>query len=428
MSNKNPWSGEEVKLLSELNDNASLSEIAKKFPNRSLQSIKHKLRSLRENSLEYVLNKSNRFWSEQDIKTLTECYSTEMSAEDISKIITNKSLYAIRSKANLLNLYKEPVWDKHEVKILKDNWETDTSSEEIYSLLPNKTKTQIHAKAFDLNIIRPYTDIRKIELKEIASKYNTKSEFIRYDRVSYKSAQKFGWLEEICSHMTAGVTFNYPQTFLFELLKLLHPNEKINYNDRKAIKPKEIDVYIPDLKLGFEYDGLRHHSKPEDIELDKIKDQICIDAGIKLHRILEISKEYPTPSIVRQLNKIGYEISEDLINQALKKTQEKFITAEDIVEIAKKYEWLCDFTRDNLALYGFLTKTKTKHLVSFLKQKKHTYSDEEILYLLIDCNTKWDFANKNQNAYKQLINNLERYPDASYIYKQLPRRKPTQHL
>ena len=49
----------------------------------------------------------------------------------------------------------------------------------------------------------------------------------------------------------------------------------------------ELDIFIPSLNLGIEYDGDYWHSLPDMIERDKKKDLACKEKGIKLIRIKE---------------------------------------------------------------------------------------------------------------------------------------------
>lgn len=90
-------------------------------------------------------------------------------------------------------------------------------------------------------------------------------------------------------------------------------NGQVLENDRTVIYPKEIDIYLPELRLGFEFDGTYWHADPDfykadDIidnietaeeiwEKDRQKDQICESAGIMLIRI----KEYPWLTYQKQL-------------------------------------------------------------------------------------------------------------------------------
>lgn len=60
-------------------------------------------------------------------------------------------------------------------------------------------------------------------------------------------------------------------------------------SNRKIISPKEIDIYIPDLKLGFEIDGLAWHSelrhKDRNYHLDKTN--LCKDQDVRLVHIFD---------------------------------------------------------------------------------------------------------------------------------------------
>lgn len=68
-------------------------------------------------------------------------------------------------------------------------------------------------------------------------------------------------------------------------------NEMVNYiksicsfevivNDRNVIKPKEIDIYIPELKLGFEFNGMYWHAEDKKRHLEKLN--LCTSMGVQL--------------------------------------------------------------------------------------------------------------------------------------------------
>ena len=60
-------------------------------------------------------------------------------------------------------------------------------------------------------------------------------------------------------------------------------------NDRKIIKPQELDIYIPDLKIAFEYNGLYWHSEKYGCgkEYHMKKTLKCEKLGIRLVHIFE---------------------------------------------------------------------------------------------------------------------------------------------
>ncbi len=65
-------------------------------------------------------------------------------------------------------------------------------------------------------------------------------------------------------------------------------NGCIIQNDRTIVSPYEIDVYLPDLNIGFEFNGIFWHSdKFKDDNYHYKKNKMAIDNGIKLYTIWE---------------------------------------------------------------------------------------------------------------------------------------------
>lgn len=87
---------------------------------------------------------------------------------------------------------------------------------------------------------------------------------------------------------------------LIELINKLYPNLKVVTSYRpKWLNGKEIDIYLPELNLGIEYNGIiYHHSEinPKNSFLNKTykdenfhlcKSQICLDNELKLIHVFE---------------------------------------------------------------------------------------------------------------------------------------------
>lgn len=77
-----------------------------------------------------------------------------------------------------------------------------------------------------------------------------------------------------------------------DILEFLHeiiPETKIILREHDMISPKEIDIYIPSLKIGIEYNGLRWHSDLFDANPMKhfTKTKMCNENGICLIQIFE---------------------------------------------------------------------------------------------------------------------------------------------
>ena len=79
---------------------------------------------------------------------------------------------------------------------------------------------------------------------------------------------------------------------IVEFIKSIYSGEIIT-NDRKILNGKEIDIYIPDLNLAFEYDGIFWHNNIN----NSYKFEECKAKGIRLIRITE-------PEWVTKNNKI----------------------------------------------------------------------------------------------------------------------------
>lgn len=74
---------------------------------------------------------------------------------------------------------------------------------------------------------------------------------------------------------------------IFEYIKSLS-NTTIIQNERKIISPKEIDIYIPDLKIGIEYNGIYWHSKNTTDKNQHLKKlELAKSKGIKLIQVFE---------------------------------------------------------------------------------------------------------------------------------------------
>jgi hypothetical protein len=77
------------------------------------------------------------------------------------------------------------------------------------------------------------------------------------------------------------------ETELIEYLKEICTYEIVE-NDRIALDGKEIDAYIPELKIGFEMNGLIWHSEKFSGKNDNVeKTDICEEKGIRLIQIFE---------------------------------------------------------------------------------------------------------------------------------------------
>ncbi len=145
----------------------------------------------------------------------------------------------------------------------------------------------------------PWTDK---ELTQEALKYNTRSEF-RKNSGAYTAARNRGILDEICTHMKIMGGTSKPEIALFDIIKAVYPKtQKLNDNKVKIegkphIQGFKLDIYVPELRKGIEFDGKYWHSVPglkrsrehwpekDLVNYHELKDQWFSSKGIKLLHI-----------------------------------------------------------------------------------------------------------------------------------------------
>lgn len=131
------------------------------------------------------------------------------------------------------------------------------------------------------------------------------------NKISYGSKKPVSWIckrghkwntppyvrttgHENCPQCSKETHTSYPEKAIAYYVKKEFPNSIENYR-AKELGKYEIDIYIPDLNIGIEYDGSRWHRKADN---DYKKDLVCQKLGIQLFRIREIGCcEYDSGSI-----------------------------------------------------------------------------------------------------------------------------------
>jgi Zn finger protein HypA/HybF involved in hydrogenase expression len=78
---------------------------------------------------------------------------------------------------------------------------------------------------------------------------------------------------------------SFPEQSIYYYIKKLFPQSK----NRFLIKKKEIDIYIPDIKVGIEYDGIYYHSSQDSKKKEILKDNFFKKKGIRVIRVKESS-------------------------------------------------------------------------------------------------------------------------------------------
>jgi len=331
-------------------------------------------------------------------------------------------------------------WSKFEEKYLIDNF-YDMKNEEISKII-NRSVSGIIKKAFSLKLKKNPSyksdiiikknkklgrDLTFENLKEIAKKYKTRGEFLVKDNSAYTTARINFGLDNICDHMFKQ-NYSTPQLLLYEILKILLIDINIKYNDRLIIKPYELDIYIPEYRLAFEYNGKAWHKNNKK---DLIKKNICKENNIELITLIENNRNY-VDDIKNQLinnldilNKklnLNLNLNEKNINNIDEKylyelVMNDILDVNDVKNIILKYKYYSDFKKNETKLYSKLVRNKqlkifTKDLIKVIinwnldtvKTVISKYKDYSIF--LKNESKCYQYIKKHKLEY--LLNNLKR--------------------
>ena len=229
---------------------------------------------IKENRTPFISTASNEKWTEEEILKLKELYSTKKKTKSEISHILRKSISSVASNIRKYSFSK----------ILSE-------STRIKVVLRNKSVGR---------------DLTPELLKEIALKYKTRSEFQEKDVSAYQSARRSRILDDICSHM-AIVSFSVPQLIMRNIMDGLLMKNSI-YSTRKIIPPFEIDVYYPEFKLAFEYNGKGWHETDDAMRRDREKYEKMMHKHITPIYIKERNRNYEEDiktQLIEQLHTIN---------------------------------------------------------------------------------------------------------------------------
>ncbi len=92
-----------------------------------------------------------------------------------------------------------------------------------------------------------------------------------------------------CSNCSTSRQSSFPEQAIMYYLNKVYDSILIHYRiDRTRYS---LDVFIPDIKTGIEYDGYTWHCSEDSKRKEKRKNEICKDRGIRLIRVKESKEE-----------------------------------------------------------------------------------------------------------------------------------------
>lgn len=90
-----------------------------------------------------------------------------------------------------------------------------------------------------------------------------------------------------CPICSKGAQSSLPEQTVFYYVKKAYPDAIHRYKDIFPNRRMELDIYIPSIRLGIEYDGEVYHKGEKKLKQDNEKARICKESSICLIRIKE---------------------------------------------------------------------------------------------------------------------------------------------
>lgn len=147
-------------------------------------------------------------------------------------------------------------------------------------------------------VLKGFNDFQS-HYPELAKEWDYQLNNCKPDEITYGSNKKIHWIcsknhkyeayvpdrrqGDGCPICSLKLRTSKPEKAIYFYLKKLFPDSICNYK-QNWLGRKELDIYIPSLKLAIEYDGQKWH---KDKEKDILKNKICEENNVTLIRIRE---------------------------------------------------------------------------------------------------------------------------------------------
>jgi very-short-patch-repair endonuclease len=258
-------------------------------------------------------------------------------------------LGSTKEKIKLTNLEKYGVENPQQNKIIKE-----------------KTEQTNILKYGNRNVFQ------NVDIKEKIKKTNNIRYGVNYPQQSEMIRSKYSCLHK-SSKIEKRLLFFIKENYEGEIL--------INKNN--IISGYEIDIYLPELKLAFEFNGLYWHNElTKDKNYHKMKTDLCEEKGVQLIHVWEDDWEYKQDIvksiILNRLERIETKIF-------AKETEIREITDNNLIKKFLNINHLQGFVKSKIKI-GLFHNNDLVSLMTFGKTRKNTISTDNEYEMLRFCN------------------------------------------
>lgn len=199
---------------------------------------------------------------------------------------------------------------------------------------------------------------------------------------------------------------SFPEQALYFYIKKIFPDAINGYRDIFN-NGMELDIYIPSIKTGIEYDGKRYHRGPKSHDKELRKYNVCAKNGIRLIRVKEELKDEDKNTFDKAYS------MDKLENRKQLELQIQFILDELDPEsnpLTRKYankfysDVRVNLKKDNSEILGYLTALDKSLLTMYPEVAKewhpikndglkpemfHPGSNEKVWWICSKCGHEW---------------------------------------
>jgi hypothetical protein len=205
-----------------------------------------------------------------------------------------------------------------------------------------------------------------------------------------------------CSKCNIEFNTSFPEQSIYYYLKQIFPEAKSRYKYKINLNKKvEIDVYIPEINLGIEYDGLRYHKTIKGVIKDENKNFILSDK-IHLIRIRENGlpdiNNFSSEVFIRKNNTSQSALTEIII-LIFKYILLNFNLNEEIKNTIKNIK--IDTEKDSLFIYSLIDYNNKENSLLCknpkLAEEWNYFKNGKLKPNMINCNSNkkvWWICNK----------------------------------
>lgn len=282
-------------------ENTSLERYGVKIPQK-LEIIKEKIKKTNQDKYGQNSAMCLKITQEKSKKTLMGNHKVDNPSKSLDLI--KKRIESFK-KSNYKENYKKTSLEKYGVehpwKSQEIHKKTIETSREIKNLI---TKNKILKKLENYQNYHLIEIDYESDIKKSIIKCDKGHEFEIARSMLYERSITKAEVCTICNPISKAISGQ--ETLLIKFIKSNY-SDKVLTNSRKIIKPYEIDIFLPNEKIGIEYNGIYWHSsanKPKNYHYNKFL--LANKCGINLISIWEDDWLYKTDickSLI--LNKIG---------------------------------------------------------------------------------------------------------------------------